>query len=57
MCMRLHSGNGIYASMYISQTQKSFFEYQHGMDLICHRDSNFQGNYIDMVITIATHQF
>lgn len=46
------------ASVYISQTQKSFlFEYLHAMDLICHEDSIFLGNYIGMVITIATWHF
>ena len=43
---------------YTSQTQKPFFfEYLYGTDLISLKVSNFQGNYRDLVITIATQQF
>lgn len=56
--MQLHLGMAFIASVYISQTLKSFFfEYLHAIDLLCHKDSNFLDNYIGMVITMATWQF
>ena len=55
VCVQLCSSNAFIVSMHNSQTQKPFFfEYLHGMDLISLKDSNFQGNYRDLVITIAT---